>query len=55
MHILKFDEPDEAIEYNIGGWIERALEISGVKNVKVEIPKSLAHNDSYTEFNVSWE
>lgn len=55
MHIVKFDEPDEAIEYNIGGWIERALEISGVKNVKVDIDKSLARGDAYTAINVTWE
>jgi hypothetical protein len=52
--IIKFDEPDEAIENNIGGWIERALEISGCKNLNVQITKSLARKDNLTEYRVSW-
>jgi hypothetical protein len=55
VHITKFDEPDEAIEYNIGGWIERALEISGCKKVSVQITKSLARKDAVTELQVNWE
>jgi uncharacterized protein (TIGR02265 family) len=54
-HIVRFDQPDEAIEYNIAGWIERALEISGSKNVKIEITKSLARKDALTEFLITWE
>ena len=50
MHIIKFDEPDEAIENNIAGWIERALEISGCKDVEILITKSLARKDTFTEF-----
>lgn len=55
MQILRFEEPDEAIEYNIGGWIERALEISGCKNINVSVRKSLARKDSSTEYYVTWE
>ncbi|MBN2484507.1 MAG: DUF2378 family protein [Bacteroidales bacterium] len=55
MQILRFDEPDEAIEYNIAGWIEGALEISGCKNTQVNIRKSLARKDAMTEYYVTWE
>jgi antitoxin component YwqK of YwqJK toxin-antitoxin module len=55
MQILRFDEPDEAIEYNIAGWIERALEISGCKNINLSVRKSLARKDAMTEYYVMWE
>jgi uncharacterized protein (TIGR02265 family) len=55
VHISRFESPDEAIEYNIAGWMQRALEISGVKNVKVDITKSLARKDFVTEFRINWE
>jgi hypothetical protein len=55
IHIIKFPEPDEIIEQNIAGWIERALEISGCRNVQVFVTKSLARNDNITEITMSWE
>jgi uncharacterized protein (TIGR02265 family) len=55
LQIVKFDEPDEAVEYNMAGWIQRALEISGCKNVEIEIPKSLARRDAVTEFRICWQ
>lgn len=42
------------IENRIGGWMERALEICGAKELQVEITKSLARGDDYTEFKVRW-
>jgi hypothetical protein len=55
MHITRFPEPDDIIEQNISGWIERALEISGCKNVNVVVTKSLTRNDNLTELSISWE
>jgi len=54
MHITKFPEPDEITEYTIVGWIQRALEITGCKNVNIEITKSLSRNDEVTEFDIHW-
>jgi hypothetical protein len=54
LHITRFDQPDEAIEYNMAGWIERALEISGCVGIKVELKQSLARKDPVSEFVVSW-
>jgi len=55
MHISKFPEPHELIDLRICGWIERALEISGCRNVKIDITKSLAKGDKLTEFVSEWK
>ena len=55
LRISNFPEMSKAIEYRIAGWIERALEINGCKNVTIEIPKSLTDFKPYSEFRVSWE
>jgi len=54
VRITKFPEMDKTIECRIGGWIQRALEINGCKDVKVEITKSLTTFDPYTEFKITW-
>lgn len=54
-HIIQFDQMDEVVEQNMAGWIQRALEISGCKNVRVDIPKSLVKKCSYSEFVLTWE
>src|SRR3989304_8214542 len=40
--IEKFDVPSDVIEYRIGGWIEKALEISGCTDINIQLVKSLA-------------
>ena len=55
VHIKKFPEIDKVIEYRIAGWMERAAEICGCKNVSVIITKSLTENDPFTEYKVSWK
>lgn len=54
VHITRFDDADETIDHRIGGWMEKALELSGCKMVKVSITKSLAKGDPFTEFQISW-
>ena len=54
VNITKFPEPDEIIEHNIAGWMERALEISGCRQVKAEIIRSLAKKHSLTEIQITW-
>ncbi len=54
LHITKFPEPDEVIEYRIAGWCERALEFTNCKNVKANITKSLAKGDDLTEILMTW-
>jgi hypothetical protein len=53
--ITLFPEADEVVEWNIAGWIDKALEISGCKNVKTRVTKSLARGDKYSEIIITWE
>lgn len=34
--------------------IERAMEISGCKDVRVDIPASIAHGHKHTDFALTW-
>jgi len=54
LHITKFPEPEQIIEYRIAGWCERALEFTNCKNVKADITKSMAKGDSLTEIVITW-
>jgi len=55
MHITYFPEIHEIIEHRIGGWMERAIELCGVKEGKVTITRSLARGESVTEFTAEWK
>jgi len=52
--IARFEEPSAIIECRICGWIERALEISGAKNVKINVRKTMTKGDDVTELYMSW-
>lgn len=54
LQISEMPNIEKVIEYRIAGWIEKALEISGSKDIKVEISKSVAQGDAITEFNITW-
>ena len=54
VHIVKWPTPNEVVDQRLAGWMEKALEISGCKDVKVNIAKSLAKGDKYTEFAITW-
>ena len=54
VHITLFPEPEELVELRIGGWMERALEISGCSGVQMKIVKSLTRGDDLTEFVGEW-
>jgi len=54
LHITKFPDPEEVIEYRIAGWCERALEFTNCKEVNAEITKSLAKGDNLTEIVINW-
>ena len=51
----EFENPSEVIEYRIGGWIERALEISGCNDIVVEIPESFTKGHDKTVFSCKWK
>ena len=54
VRITKFETPHTVIEHRIKGWMERALELTGARNVKAEIGSSLTKGAHYTEFLLSW-
>lgn len=53
--ISKFDQINEALEYRIGSWCQRALELTNCKNVKYQIQKALTKKDTVTEILFNWE
>ena len=53
--IKSFEDIDKYIENRIGGWIEMALEINGLKNPTVKITSSLAKGDDKTIYQLSWD
>lgn len=55
VRISKFPELDKTVEFRICGWMERALEISGCKNVRLEITKSLANLQPVSEYEIRWK
>jgi hypothetical protein len=54
LELTKFDELTEIVENRIGGWTERGLEIQGVPNPQVNIPRSMARGDKVTEISIKW-
>ncbi len=55
VEILEFSEISPVIENRIGGWIEKALEISGCKNVSVKIIKFTDNKDGKTSYEIAWD
>ncbi len=55
VHLTEFPDPSLIVEYRIGGWIEKALEICRVKNISIKITKSLTKGDDMTVYVVDWE
>ncbi|MBN2612783.1 MAG: hypothetical protein JXB00_14605 [Bacteroidales bacterium] len=54
LHFSNFEEANKVVENRVCGWIERALEISGAKEVKVNIRKSVTKGDDLTELYMTW-
>ena len=54
VHIESREKMDELVELRIAGWMERALEISGCKDLNVDIPKSFSKGDGLTRFDMQW-
>ena len=54
LRFMNFEETNIIIESRICGWIERALEISGAKEVKVNIRSSMSKGDEVTELYMTW-
>lgn len=55
VNIVEFIDPSVVTESRIAGWMEKALEICGVKNITIDITKSLAKGDDMTVYVLNWE
>jgi hypothetical protein len=55
LEICDMTESDVVIEYRIAGWIKKALDISGAKNIQIDFPRSIAQGDPVTQININWE
>jgi hypothetical protein len=55
VQITNMTGSDEVIEYRIAGWMVRALEISGAKDIQIIFTKSITKGDALTEMSISWE
>ncbi|MFC1678197.1 hypothetical protein ACFLZ9_00490 [Patescibacteria group bacterium] len=55
VRITEFEQMTEILEYNFAGFMERALEICGCKNVEIKIITSLAKGGPYSEFESTWQ
>jgi hypothetical protein len=54
LHITHFPNRNPILEYRIGGWIEKALEICGCKDLSVKITRSMSSGDILTEYKIDW-
>jgi hypothetical protein len=55
VEILEFKDISEVIESRVAGWIEKALEICGCKNINVAFLQSMAHGEGRTRYVIKWE
>jgi len=55
LNIAKLPINHEVLEARIFGWIQKALEVTGCKNVQVKPVKSMTKGDSITELMITWD
>jgi hypothetical protein len=55
MIVTKLPVNNEILEARISGWVQKALEITGCKNVKISPTKSMTKGDSITELMITWD
>ena len=49
------EEPHRIIELRIGGWIEKALEISGCRDININMEKLMSRGDDISLYRLSWQ
>ena len=54
VRVTKFPSRNNHIEYRIGGYMERAIELSGGKTQRVQVTASMNRGQSYTEYDINW-
>ncbi|MBP1669884.1 MAG: hypothetical protein H6Q21_2250 [Bacteroidetes bacterium] len=54
VQMIQIDDRSGVVENRIAGWIEKALEIQGIRAARVEISQSLAKGDPVIEISIIW-
>jgi hypothetical protein len=54
LRIFDFPEIHTLVEARVEGWVLRAMEISGCKDIQVNVTASLTRGDPCTELQVGW-
>ena len=55
VHFTQLPTKSECLEYRIAGWMEKALEICGCKELSLQTPKSIAKGDDVFEVKINWK
>lgn len=55
VHFTKLPKESELLEYRISGWMEKALEICGCKDLSLNILKSIGKGDDLFEVEITWK
>jgi hypothetical protein len=55
LRLTRFPGVVDVVERRIGGWIERAMELSGCLGARVEITTSMAAGAEFTEYLMTWD
>jgi hypothetical protein len=53
--ISKIIGSDSIIESRIGGWVQKAFEVTGCKNVRIDTSKSISNGESETIMKIVWD
>lgn len=55
LNITKLPVNHEVLEARIFGWIQKALEVTGCKNVRINPNKTMTKGDPITELMITWD
>ena len=54
IHITRITGKTGILENRMGGWMKKALEICGCKELDIQIGKAISRGDAYTEYTIKW-
>jgi len=55
LRLTEFPGVVDLVENRIGGWIERAMELSGCLGARVEVTSRMSAGDEHTEYEMTWD
>ncbi len=54
IRITKITGKSGILENRMGGWMKKALETCGCKELDIQIVKAISKGDAYTEYTIKW-